>query len=387
MVLRLINPSCNSSFFLFGARSTGKSTWIDVEFIPKIGSNYFKINLLDDETEELYLKNPSTLLQQVNAFDKKPEWVIIDEVQKVPRLLDVVHELIETKKIKFLLTGSSARKLKLAGANMLGGRAFEYRLFPFSFVELKNQFNLEETLNYGLLPRVFEFSDQNDKIKFLKSYVSTYIKIEIQMEQLVRKIEPFRNFLEVAAQMNGKITNYSKISKDVGVDAKTIQTYYDILEETFIGFRLPAYHNSIRKSQLTTPKFYFFDVGVKRALDSSLRSSVTPGTSFYGETFEHFIVLEFLKLNTYFESDFRISYFQTSDHSEIDLILSRGREKIFVEIKSSKQVDQTEVNKLSVYAKEEKARAYYLSNDLNTLKMKNVKCMNWKDGIKEIFDL
>lgn len=387
MVLRLLKPSNNSSFFLFGARSTGKSTWIDTEFIPKIGSNYFKINLLDDEAEELYLKNPSALLQQVNALSQKPEWIIIDEVQKAPRLLDIVHNLIETKKIKFLLTGSSARKLKLAGANMLGGRAFEYRLFPFSSVELKNSFDLDEMLNFGLLPRIFEFSDPSDKIKFLKSYVSTYIKTEIQMEQLVRKIEPFRNFLEIAAQMNGKITNYSKISKDVGVDAKTVQTYYDILEETFIGFRLPAYHNSIRKSQLTTPKFYFFDVGVKRALDSSVRSAVTPGTSFYGETFEHFIILEFLKLNTYLESDFRISYFQTSDHSEIDLILSRGREKIFVEIKSSKQVDQTEVNKLSVYAKEEKAKAYYLSNDLNTFKIKNVKCMNWKDGIKEIFDL
>ena len=388
MVLRLLKPSNNSSFFLFGARSTGKSTWIEQEFMPKLNpSKYLYINLLDDETEERYLKNPSVLVQEIDSIAKKPEWVIIDEVQKAPRLLDIIHKIIESKKIKFLLTGSSARKLKLGGTNMLGGRAFDYRLFPFSFIELGSDFELESALNYGLLPKVFEFSEPQDKVKFLKSYVSTYIKTEIQMEQLVRKIEPFRNFLEIAAQMNGKLTQFSKISKDVGVDPKTIESYYEILEDTYLGFRLPCYHNSLRKSQLRTPKFYFFDTGIKRALDLSVRSSVVPGTSFYGDTFEHFIVLEFFKLNSYLETDFKLSYFATSNQSEIDLILSRGRERIFVEIKSNLHIDEVEVNKLAKYAKEEKAQAYYFSQDPIARVIKNVRCLPWHQGLREIFEI
>jgi len=386
MVLRLLKPSNNSSFFLFGARSTGKSTWIEQEFMPKLNpTKYLYINLLDDETEERYLKNPSILVQEIDAVPKKPEWVIIDEVQKVPRLLDIIHKIIESKKIKFLLTGSSARKLKLGGSNMLGGRAFDYRLFPFSFIELGAEFNLDRALNYGLLPKVFEFSEAQDKIKFLKSYVSTYIKTEVQMEQLVRKIEPFRNFLEIAAQMNGKITQFAKISKDVGVDPKTIESYYEILEDTYLGFRLPCYHHSLRKAQLRTPKFYFFDTGIKRALDLSARSPVVPGTSFYGDTFEHFIVLEFFKLNSYLETDYKLSYFATSNQSEIDLILSRGRERIFVEIKSTLHIDEVEVNKLAKYAKEEKAQAYYFSQDPDARVIQNVRCLPWHQGLREIF--
>jgi predicted AAA+ superfamily ATPase len=388
MIHRLLSASINSSYFLFGARGVGKSTWIEREFIPKLKTkNFLYFNLLDDEQEERFLKNPTLLMEDILGQDTKPAWVIIDEIQKVPRLLDVIHNLIEKKRIKFVLTGSSARKIKLVGANTLGGRAFEYRLFPFSALELGESFQLEHSLNFGQLPKVYEFESISDKTKYLRSYVSAYIKMEVQLEQLLRNIEPFRGFLEVSAQMNGKMINNSKIATDVGVDPKTVQTYYSILEDTYLGFKLPAYHNSIRKSQLATPKFYYFDLGIKRAIEGSLHSPVVPGTSYYGETFEHFVILEIYKLNHYFETDYRLSYFATKDQGEVDLVLSRGREKIFIEIKSTKTVDPIEVKKLSKYANEAGAKAFYLSQDPHAKNLNEVKCLPWATGIKQIFNL
>ncbi len=399
---RLVSPSKNSSFFIFGARGTGKSTYIEHQLLPDWNVNvpiellskgvwsfrrvlYF--DLLNDDVEESFLKDPEKLKREIAALDEKPEWVIIDEVQKVPRLLDVVHSVIEKQKIKFILSGSSARKLKKEGANLLGGRAFEYSLMPLTSIELRDSFNLDDILNYGSLPAIFSFSVQDDKIKFLKSYVRSYVKTEIQMEQLVRKLEPFRDFLEMAAQMSGKILNYSKIAREVGVDVKTVQLYYLILEETYFGFRLPSFHKSIRKSQLISPKFYLFDIGIKRALEQSLRAAVVSGTSYYGEVFEHFIILEFVRLNHYCETDYRLSYFSTKEGVEVDLVLSRGSEVIFIEIKSSSVIDPVEVNKLKTIGKGNASRCFYLSQCPTAELFDNVRCVHWKQGIQEIFKL
>jgi predicted AAA+ superfamily ATPase len=267
----------------------------------------------------------------------------------------------------------------------LAGRAFEYRLFPFSAGELGKKFDLDSALSFGLLPMACEIQAPEDKIKYLKSYVSTYVKMEVQLEQLLRNIEPFREFLEIAAQMNGRLINYSRIAREVGVDTKTVQTYYSILEDTYLGFKLPAFHQSIRKSQLLTPKFYFFDIGLKRALEGALHSPPVPGTSYFGETFEHFVVLEVLKRNAYSEMDYRLSYFGTKDKSEIDLILSRGKEKIFVEIKSTRKIDDSEVQKLGNYVKEERGEGYYLSLDSRPRTIHGIRCLPWDEGLKRIF--
>jgi predicted AAA+ superfamily ATPase len=385
----MIKPSKNSSFFLFGARGVGKSTWIEQEFLSqfKTQDEYIYINLLDDLIEERYAKRPALLIEDIQTHSKKLKWVIIDEIQKIPRLLDIVHNLIEKKKIKFLLTGSSARKLKVSGVNLLAGRAFDYRLLPFSFFELKNIFKLEDALNFGMLPQIYSHPNIQDKTKYLKSYVSTYVKMEVQLEQLLRNIEPFRGFLEVAAQMNGKLINYSKIAKDVGVDHKTVQTYYAILEDTYLGFKLPAFHNSIRKGQLLTPKFYFFDTGLKRSLEGALHSPVVPGTSYYGDTFEHFLILEIYKLNHYFETDFRLSYLGTKDNSEVDIILSRSRQNIFIEIKSTQNIDEVEVKKLSKFVNDANATGYYLSQDPHPRKIFGIHCLFWAEGLKQIFEM
>ncbi|NBX18326.1 MAG: ATP-binding protein [Proteobacteria bacterium] len=400
MFYRTVKPSTQSSFFIFGARGTGKSTFIEHQLLPSWGvtvppelllkgkwsfENVMYFDLLDDEVEEALAKDPEMLKRELAALKEKPKWVIIDEVQKIPRLLDVVHSLIEKQKIKFILSGSSARKLKKEGANLLGGRAFEYSLMPLTSIELGDSFHLDDVLNFGSLPAVFSFSANEDKGKFLRSYVRSYVKMEIQIEQLLRKLDPFREFLDVSAQMNGKILNFTRIARDVGVDVKTVQLYYLILEETYLGFRLPSFHHSIRKSQILSPKFYYFDVGVKRALEQSLHAGLAPGTSYYGEVFEHFIILEFYRLNLYHDADFRLSFFATKEGAEVDLVLSRGKEVIFVEIKSSEQIDPTEVRKLKAIGKNVATQCYYLSKCKVPQEVEGVRCLPWQKGLKEIF--
>lgn len=390
MIHRLVSPSNSSSFFLFGARGTGKTTFITQQFLPKSANDSFLLyDLLDDETEERLRKRPSSLQADVMARlkDSSLGWVFIDEIQKIPRLLDVVHSLIEKTKVKFILSGSSSRKLKLHGANLLAGRAFEYRLFPLVESELKDQFDLQEVLSYGSLPSVRNFQDSKDKIKYLQSYVRNYVKFEIQLEHLVKNVDPYRDFLEVAAQTNSKILNYTKIARELGVDPKTVKQFYDIVEDTYLGFRLPAFHRSLRKSQLLSPKFYYYDIGVKRSLEGAIHSAPVPGTSYYGEVFEHFVILEFHRMNEYLETNFRLSYLSTKEGGEVDLVLSKGKKLILIEIKSSERVDEMEVNKLARFGKDLSPHLYYLSRDPNVQWVSDVQCLPWNLGISRILGL
>lgn len=192
------------------------------------------------------------------------------------------------------------------------------------------------------MPKIFEFSEKEDKNKFLRSYSDTYLKKEIWSEHLVRKLDPFRRFLEVAAQSNGKIINYSGISKDVGADPKTIREYFSILEYTMLGFLLEPFRSSFRKRLHQSPKFYFFDCGVVRSLSRRLSISLVPKTFAYEEAFEHYIILEFIKLASYFQPDYRFSYIRTQDDVEIDLVVERpGKNLLCVEIKSTDNVRES----------------------------------------------
>lgn len=385
MIRRLINPLKSDSFFLLGARGTGKSTYVNEQFLKDTSA--FEIDLLDSDQEEKYSRDPKLLEKEWNAFAEKPEWIFIDEVQKVPKLLDHVHRLIEKKKQKFILSGSSSRKLKRDGANLLAGRAFINHLFPMIFAELGQKTNLQEILEWGSLPKTV-FSESNEQKKgYLKSYVQTYLKEEIRVEQLVRDLDPFRDFLEVAAQMNGKIINYSKIAKEVRTSDKTIHSYFQILQDTYIGFYLPAFHRSIRKSQADHPKFYLFDIGVKRQLDRTIESNLVPSTIAYGEAFEHFLILEIYRRAQYQNKDWTFSFFRTKEGNEIDLIISLNRrEEILVEIKSSSMSDESEVNYLNKISADFNAKkVYYLSLDPTPQKIGRVYCLPWDKGLEDIF--
>ncbi len=374
------------NFFLFGARGTGKSTLLETAF-EKSASLY--INLLDPREELRFLKNPEELRYLVLAAGPEIQFIVLDEIQKVPKLLDVVHLLLESDKTDkyFILTGSSAKQLKAAGVNLLAGRAFTYYLFPFTYLELGEQFILQDALSFGLLPKIFAFSNAAYKIKFLQSYAITYLKEEIWSGRLVKDLEHFRRFLEVAAQSNGKIVNYANIARDVGVNDKTVKNYFSLLEDTLVGNFLEPFHHSFRKRLRAAPKFYYFDLGVARALASTLTLNPLSGTSYYGELFEQFIITECFKLKNYYQSEYRLSYLMTASDLEIDLIIERpGLTTLFIEIKSKDAVTEKDLSTLlNLSAEFGACEAICLSQDPRTKKIKHATVYPWQQGLEAIF--
>lgn len=382
MIQRLIRISRNNSFFLFGPRGTGKSTVLKTA--PFLKSAFY-IDLLNPESESRYSVRPELLSEQVAKFSKG-QWVVIDEVQKAPRLLNEVHRLIEDRKIHFALSGSSSRKLKRGAANLLAGRAFVHALHPFTFKELGSDFKLDTALDWGTLPRLYEFDSDEDRARHLRAYVHTYLKEEIQVEQLVRKLDPFRLFLPIAAQMSGEIVNYSSISKDTGVDHKTVQTYFEILEDTYLGAFLRPFSRSIRQVQKQSPKFYLFDGGVKKALEDRLSIPLSRGTSEYGKAFESWFINECLRLNSYRELDYRFSYLRTKDDVEVDLIIERpNRSMALVEIKSGENIDERHVRSLNLFSRDfPKAQLICAAQVKRPQKIGAVSVLPWREAFDEL---
>lgn len=384
MIHRIYNISKSNSFFLFGARGVGKSSLLEKMF--KGQKNILKIDLLKSEWEDELFKSPDKLIKIIEDLKILPEWILIDEIQKIPKLLDTVHYLIESKKIKFALTGSSARKLKRGAANLLAGRAFSFELFPLTHIELGAKFDLHQYLSYGGLPALTAFSNELDVHYYLKAYVTTYLKEEIQAEQIVRNLKPFRLFLDTAAQMNAKIINFSKIGQDVGADTKTVQNYFEILKDTHIGILLNAHDQSLRKRQKKNPKFYYFDTGVTRSLNRRLNVPLKKGTFEYGDLFEQFIVLEMHRLNSYYSLDFQFSYLQTNNGLEIDVVIERpGKPTAFVEIKSTDNLTVSELTSLKSLKNDYPKHQYFcLSNDKNSNEFEKIKILHWKKGLEEL---
>lgn len=383
---RLLSLSKDHHFFLFGARNTGKSTLLSDIFSSK---HAYWIDLLKSKEEQRFSRDPDLLRALVGGLDEKIRYIIIDEVQKIPKLLDIVHSLIECTNKIFILTGSSARKLKYSGANLLAGRAFVFSLFPLSVFELGNDFNLEKVLRFGSLPAIFHCNSDQQRKLFLQAYTETYLKEEIWLEQHVKKLEPFRRFLEVAAQCNGKIINQHNIAKDVGVDDKTINNYFSLLEDTLIGFRLDAFHHSFRKRLNTKPKFYLLDTGIVRALRRELSLELRPSTFSYGDAFEHFIILEFIKLNAYFNKEYRFSHLRTKEDVEVDLIVDRpGLPYLFVEIKSSRDVQKQDLSSFIKITKDfPNCEAICLSCDEEVKQFDHVRVIPWKQGLASCFNI
>lgn len=385
MLVRHLGLPKNRSCFIFGARNTGKSTLTQVAYSPV---DTYVVNLLDVEVEDRFSRHPSELAEVIRGLPPHITHIVIDEIQRIPDLLNIVHLLIEEKKeLSFILTGSSARKLKRAGVNLLAGRAFVYHLYPFTCFELGDYFNLEDALQFGTLPKIHEFTQLEDKQQFLQAYAQTYLKEEIWYEHLIRKLDPFRRFLEVSAQMNGKIINMSLIAKDVGVDDKTIKDYYSLLEDTLVGFLLKPFKHSFRKRLNAHPKFYYFDTGVVRALSRQLSLPLLPGTSAYGEAFEHYIILECIRLASYFYSEYRFSYLKTKDDAEIDLVVERpGQPLLFIEIKSSQQVSDAQLQRFIHLTRDfGECEAVCFSQVAEVLQKEQVKVMPWKLGLAQYF--
>ncbi len=383
---RHCKPINSNSYFLFGARGTGKTSLIH----GMLGSErVWVINLLELTTEDLYRRDPDLLYKQLLVKHAEFDWVFIDEIQKAPELLNVVHRAIESREFKspkFAMTGSSARKLKRGSANLLAGRAFVNNLYPLTHIELADQFQLDQVLNWGSLPKIFSFQEDQEKAEFLRAYGLTYLKEEIWNEHLVDNLDPFRLFLEVAAQANGTIVNYLKMARDVGVNEKTVKRYFELLEETLLGFHLNAYSRSVRKRQSKSPKFYLFDTGVARALARFLGQRITPKTQPYGLAFEQFLIAECIRLNDYFRKDFRFSYFRTKEGAEIDLIIDRPGESLaLIEIKSSETPSMNDVKHL-IKLRDElgPCETFCFSNSPLEYIEEGIHFLNWKDGLKKV---
>lgn len=344
MISRILKFPASHSFFLFGPRGVGKTTLLK-ERLPK--DQTYIIDLLDFDTESRLVRRPKEFSEILNALPSTIKWVVIDEVQKLPFLLDEVHRSIEADSSRFFaLTGSSARKLKRGQANLLAGRAFTYHLAPLASIELGDQFDLDRALHFGTLPKAWMLPSDEERQMYLRTYAGTYLKEEIQNEGLVRRLDGFRRFLPTVGVENGMILAWSNIAQEVGLSAKTVQSYFEILEDTLIGFFLPAFRRSIRKRQRTHPKFYLFDPGVKRALAQELHVPLNPGSDAYGRAFEHFWIIELMRMSAYCQADFRYSYFATND-IEIDLVVERPNlPLLFIEIKSTERVHDSALRPL-----------------------------------------
>lgn len=385
MFHQLINIPKNRSCFLFGARGTGKSTLLREAFPPGTTRIY---NLLEAETEDRLSRDPQVLEREVLALTPETTHVVLDEVQKVPRLLNAVHNLLETHRVpqSFILTGSSARKLKSGSTNLLAGRASLRHLFPLSLRELGDAFDLDRALVFGGLPEIWNLPTDEDRADYLRAYANGYLREEIRAEQVVRRLDPFRRFLEVAAQTSGKILNHTRIARDTGSDPKTVQAWYEVLEDTLMGFHVDGYHSSVRKQLRAAPKFYLFDLGVARAMARMLNLPAQPGTSYYGDLFEHLVVTELHARNAYENLDWQCSYLLTKAGAEIDLVVKRpGKPPALVEIKSTRAIREEHAATMRGFLDDfPDADCYLLSQDPRPQRMGRIQALPWHQGILAI---
>ena len=385
MVQRTIKLPEEKSFFLFGPRQTGKTWLLRHTFDPAKAMTYNL--LLSDEYMRLNAR-PQLFRDEVLQRPQSVTHVILDEVQRVPALLDEVHHLLESPRPPFFaLTGSSARKLKRSQANMLGGRAWTLELHPLTHRELAEDFRLDRALSLGTLPKVCA-EDDTSAAQLLRSYVETYLKEEIEAEALVRSNGAFIRFLFQAGHESGKVINFSTVARDVGTSSVTVKQYYQILEDTLIGFFLPAYARSTRKRLAAHPKFYLFDGGVQRALLKRLTVPLVPNTEEYGSAFEHFIVNECRRLNSYGQLDYEFSVYRTENGAEVDLIVETpARDVLAVEIKSATDPVAADFRRglESFAALRPEAKLFCVCNAPRSRKVDAIHVMPWREFFEAYF--
>lgn len=353
------------STFLWGARQTGKSTLLQTLF-PE--STYFDL-LLSDLYERLQ-KNPSLIRETILASGYKSP-VIVDEIQRIPALLNEIHWLIVNKNIQFILSGSSPRKIVRTGANLLGGRALRSELYPLVYKEIPD-FNLIRALNHGLLPRHYI---SKNPTPLISAYIGSYLQDEIVAEARARNIQTFSRFLEAAAFSNGEVINFSNIAAECGVSAPTIREYFNILEETLIGRFLPSYRKKPKRRVIQSPKFYLFDIAIANYLLK--RRSIEAGSELFGRTFEHYIYHELHAHSRYSGLQYEISYWRTTSQIEIDFVL--GDHEVGIEVKGSNQITPRHLKGLKHFAEEYRVKELILvSTDPFPRQVGNVNLMPWK---------
>jgi len=354
-----IENQLDEAMFLFGARQVGKSTLLQSRFKDAI---YY--DLLIPSVRKSFKRNPD-LFKEALCTKPAGTLVIVDEIQKVPELLDLVHWLMVNNGIRFILSGSSARKLKKSRANTLGGRAQPRTLYPLVWKEVTD-FQLDKAVQNGMIPRHYLVDNATDRIE---AYVDVYIREEILDEATVQDIDAFERFMEVAAISDGEMLNYANVATDCGVSAKTVKAYYQILYDTLLGYEIPAYRKAVKRQIVQSPKFYYFDVGLANYLMG--RHSIKRGTDDYGHAFEHLIMQELIAYRGYCRRREEISYWHTYNNQEVDAII--GDARVAIEIKSSEQIKSRHKSGLKAFKDEHPdCRLILVSNDPITRKSADI---------------
>jgi len=364
------------SAFLWGARKTGKSTFLKSNFAESI-----YIDLLQSDVFLKYLKEPQRFREELEAAEKnKLKFpVIVDEVQKLPHLLDEIHWLIENKGYSFILSGSSARKVIRGKGNLLGGRAWRYVMLPLTTVEIKD-YKLLDVLNKGLIPS--HYLSLNYK-KSLKSYINDYLREEVFNEGLTRNIPAFSRFFDAMGYSHGELTNYSNIARECGVNEKTVKEYYQILADTLIGTKLEPFKKKQEREVIKKAgKFYLFDIGVAGAITK--RTITEERGELFGRAFEHFIFMELNAYKLYNDYDFEINFWRTKTGIEVDFILNSG--EIAVEVKGSSYIKNADLKGLYTFRQEHKPRRTILVCNERIPRIKNsIEIMPYRDFLKELW--
>lgn len=360
------------SAFLWGARQTGKSTLLKSLYPDAL---YF--DLLISREYERFQRNPGLIREIMEARDPG-SMAIVDEIQRIPELLNEIHWLIVNRNNRFILSGSSPRKILRSGGNLLGGRAIRYDLFPLIYPEIPD-FDLLKALNSGLLPR--HYLTRNPR-KLLSGYVGNYLRDEIMAEAKIRNISSFSRFLEIAALTNGEMVNYTNIASDCGISAPTVKEYFQILEDTMIGRYLPSFQKKPKRRVILSPKFYLFDVGVANYLVK--RGMIEFGSESFGKAFEHFIYQEIVAHAHYSDLNYSVCYWRTASQIEVDFIL--GDHEVAIEVKSTNEAKVRHLSGLKSFGEEYSTKKQILvTNDLNPRQAGNISILPWRVFLEQLW--
>jgi len=369
---QLFLGSGQESLFFWGARQTGKSTLLKTLFPDAL---WFDL-LISREYKRLSAK-PDILRETILAnLNRQP--VIIDEIQRIPDLLNEVHWLISNHGVRFILSGSSARKILRSGVNLLGGRALRYELYPLVSAEIPD-FDLMRAINNGLLPRHYDAANPQ---RMISAYIGNYLRDEIVAEARLRDAGTFARFLEAAALTNGEMVNYTNIASDCGVSATTVKEYFQIMEDTLVGRYLPSFQKRPKRRVVAAPKFYLFDVGIANNLLN--RGRIEQGTELFGKAFEHFIYQEIYAHSRYSENEYPVYYWRTASQLEIDFVL--GDHEVAIEVKATEQASERHLRGLKAFIEEYAVKkAILISNDPLPRLVGNIFILPWKVFLERLW--
>lgn len=375
-----IELPAKQSTFLWGPRKTGKSTFLKRRFPHSLVYDFLKTDLFFELT-----KNPGFLREQLLAQKKEvlKYPVILDEVQKVPQVLDEVHWMIENTDIRFILCGSSARKLKRGQANLLGGRAWRYEMFPFTSKEIGiDEIDLLRVLNHGMIP-VHYLQDKGNYRKSLEAYVRDYLKEEVFHEGLARNIPAFSRFFDAMGYSHGQLTNYSNIARECGVSSKTVKEYYQVLIDTLLGIDVEPFKKRQERNVIgQASKFYLFDVGVAGTITK--RHIREERGELFGQAFEHFVLMEIRAHSSYSELNYDINFWRTKSGLEVDFILGRG--EVAVEVKGTSRVDNRDFNALIAFTEQYSPRkSFIVCNEKTKRVHKGITVIPWREFLQDLW--